>query len=251
MVAQNMLQEIPPEICLLTNLRFLNVSGNRIRWLPAEILKMRLETLRLQPNPFLQPPSVKQNTPWPYTPILQRLSRPLPLVEVLLRRLVTTSRDSDVSLLEEYYNDPVKAGFKIPDHIHDALRACDSTSIPGPRRVYSMHNNAHGPADGLFDKHSYMQVTGFGRCNGIECKAATNTAQGIFVLPAEERFTWQPVAAQIAPGNGTELFPVRWRGCTHGCLADATMDKAEDEEDEFEDVGEVVPISTGDLDFSD
>ncbi|KAI0628210.1 hypothetical protein C8Q77DRAFT_1162376 [Trametes polyzona] len=44
----------------------------------------------------------------------------------------------------------------------------------------------------------------------------------VFVRPAEERFTWEEVVAGVRVGGegfGGSGVPVRWRGCSRGCLA--------------------------------
>ena len=42
----------------------------------------------------------------------------------------------------------------------------------------------------------------------------------MFVRPAEERFTWEDVIAGVrVAGEGGGGVPVRWRGCSRGCLA--------------------------------
>ena len=49
----NMLQEIPPQIAQLIHLQELNVKNNQLRYLPAEMLGMRLQTLEIEPNPWM------------------------------------------------------------------------------------------------------------------------------------------------------------------------------------------------------
>jgi hypothetical protein len=62
-LGQNHLTYIPPEITSLRNLRDLNIAGNRLEYLPAEMLNMSLTQLQVFPNPFMEPPSaVTANT---------------------------------------------------------------------------------------------------------------------------------------------------------------------------------------------
>jgi hypothetical protein len=56
----NLFEELPPGIGKLSNMTELNVSQNRLRYLPFEILKLftvsnRLTNIQLHPNPFLEP----------------------------------------------------------------------------------------------------------------------------------------------------------------------------------------------------
>ena len=55
---QNDLKEIMPTISRLKNLKVLNLSSNMLRWLPWELLQLSINeppTLRVHPNPFIEP----------------------------------------------------------------------------------------------------------------------------------------------------------------------------------------------------
>jgi hypothetical protein len=52
----NQIEYLPPSICCLTSLKELNLSNNKLQFLPAEILQLSLDSLRLVSNPFLKPP---------------------------------------------------------------------------------------------------------------------------------------------------------------------------------------------------
>lgn len=52
----NQIRYIPPQIANLKNLQALVLSQNKLTYLPAEMLDMRLATLILTPNPWLKPP---------------------------------------------------------------------------------------------------------------------------------------------------------------------------------------------------
>ena len=61
---QNHLKQIMPAISKLKNLEVLNLSSNMLRWLPWEILQLsthKLRTIRVHPNPFLEPVSLKED----------------------------------------------------------------------------------------------------------------------------------------------------------------------------------------------
>ncbi|PWN89786.1 hypothetical protein FA10DRAFT_97449 [Acaromyces ingoldii] len=55
-VRQNNLTELPAAIGELSALRELNISSNKLRWLPAEMQRLALDELLFFPNPFAQPP---------------------------------------------------------------------------------------------------------------------------------------------------------------------------------------------------
>lgn len=57
----NQIEYLPPSICCLTSLKELNLSNNKLQYLPAEILQLSLDSLRLVSNPFLKTP--EQKTP--------------------------------------------------------------------------------------------------------------------------------------------------------------------------------------------
>ena len=52
-IAYNVLEHLPPQIVQLVNLRELNIKNNRLRYLPAEILDMKLTVLELANNPWV------------------------------------------------------------------------------------------------------------------------------------------------------------------------------------------------------
>ena len=64
-VRQNELTEVSPAIRNLVNLEELNLGGNKLRWLPWEILLLsqhKLANIYVHPNPFVQPiPRIKYN----------------------------------------------------------------------------------------------------------------------------------------------------------------------------------------------
>lgn len=235
--------EIPPEIGQLKNLRYLNIAGNRIRWLPAEILQLKLEKLVLQPNHFIESPKTSTLGD-PSGPVQGRLPQPIPFVELMLRKLISPhpGLGGDISVLAFHYTDPIRSGFCIPNHLLDALHACDRVSIPqSSGRKPSLKVSSDRS---LFEKHSYMEVTGVGRCNGNACN-------GVFLLPAEEKLVWRPVAQLIAGSrNGAELYPIRLRGCSHGCLGEEeeVEDESRDEGKGEEQVGEVFTFQKEGLD---
>ena len=52
-IAYNVLEHLPPQIVQLVNLKELNIKNNRLRYLPAEILDMKLTVLELANNPWV------------------------------------------------------------------------------------------------------------------------------------------------------------------------------------------------------
>jgi hypothetical protein len=56
-----------------------------------------------------------------------------------------------------------------------------------------------------------MPITGIGTCPNPE----HGQEKRVFVLHAEQRFTWERRIAGLDVGGAV---PVRWRGCQRGCL---------------------------------
>ncbi|KAL0953729.1 hypothetical protein HGRIS_004920 [Hohenbuehelia grisea] len=246
----NQLTHIPPEIAHLHNLRELNIAGNQLRYVPAEMMKMSLQNLCLHPNPFMplpEPPARPfgrtKTTPWGWraslaraeqeredlsnkritTPPVHRLPHVLPLFELCLRRALhlfsTPSPLPPISPYEMQY---------LPPHIRDLLAACGLGSSPSdpeppPRDAHPSTSTRRvvsttGPiasfpgAPSAFEREDDARITGAAVCPSPRHRDQDNA---VFVMHAEERFTWENVVAGVNVGGAV---PVRWRGCQWGCL---------------------------------
>ena len=97
----NDLTSIPPQIAQLKALQELNLAQNKLRWLPAEMLNMRLIKLTVSGNPWLSPPPLppQRNLPTsegaerrrPVSDTIARFVVP-PLSEICLRILLAPSK---------------------------------------------------------------------------------------------------------------------------------------------------------------
>jgi len=216
---------MPPEIACLKNLTSLSIGGNRITYLPSEIMQMSLEQLQVIPNPFLEPPQKSSDGTRPFlrTSTLSRLSlqnegpqqrllseakhtlpRVLSLVEISLRGLLSSAgacRSTDTNL-QTYYNLPLdeqEHGY-IPSHLRKVLGTCVPQSIP----------RDGDSIDTPMDDTWWSNITGIG-----SCPSPRHDTQHLYIQHAEERFSWEQTIASVDLG---ELVPVRWRGCQWGCL---------------------------------
>jgi hypothetical protein len=228
---KNKLTYIPPEIVYLRNLRQLNIAGNRLKYLPAEMLNMSLTQLHVHPNTsFLKDPydkhsSTDKNTkqvirPRSVSDTKHCLPRIISLVEMAFRVLFSPSSASQGEyLLEEYYDLPldecpsspfnVTSGkqqfpYPIPPHLRKILSTCVRYSV-----------DPEEPSTSLDDPWS--MVTGIGHCPSPRHRDPDRGQfnSGVFVRHAEERISWEPIIAGISVGGNA---PVLWRGCQWGCL---------------------------------
>ena len=81
----NKLSELPPAISKLSNLVELNVGGNKLRWLPWEMLELlgpraKLRVLNLHPNPFVEPAEASKGESTPTAASGSRVTDALPSI---------------------------------------------------------------------------------------------------------------------------------------------------------------------------
>lgn len=109
--------------------------------------------------------------------------------------------------------------------MRQALTTCDPDSVWGDydEPSLSQGSNASSWKDPYVDENpnvfrepatlraveadDYKRVTGLGKC-------PSKTHDGVFVMHAEERFTWVKRIGSVTVGE----VPLRWRGCQWGCL---------------------------------
>lgn len=185
----NNIEEIPPAIGRLVHLVELNISNNKIQFLPSEIAFLTsLDRLFFAGNPWLAPPSIASSpgsatsTGAPTSPSRTRQLGPL-----------TTPKSAVPSLTELCLR-----------------RLCPSSPADRPQLTASHLASpflARSPyyREKLEDRESWQQLA-LGRCAGC--------GNGFFE-PAEERTEWTTLPG--AEGGGK--VPIKWRGCTGGCLA--------------------------------
>ena len=218
----------------------LTVSGNP--WLPPPPL----------PNDVLESKPTSEAIP--------RFSIP-PLAEMCLRTLISRphapSSDSAPdahkqtrTLLESSYEIPLTEEHGLNAHILSLLRVCVPAAVARPvedqirtkrRRedpserdhdVFGPSPPTHPPRTSLpaGDPPSIKdlepeEITGSSVCPSPDHRDEGGSWLGdrepVFVRPAEERFTWEDVIADVRVGGegiGGAGVPVRWRGCSRGCL---------------------------------
>ncbi|KAG6837348.1 hypothetical protein H0H93_010950 [Arthromyces matolae] len=221
----NNLTYLPPEINRLIGLEEFSVGQNRIQYLPAEMLQMKLKSLHLIPNPFMTPPPSRDPHSLGSSTVSKttRITGSVPsLAELLLRFLLSPvdpmTPDSQ-TMLEAHYELPIpeepashltkqqcpsKIHFpaSLPPFVRSALNAC----LPGS--VYLDEE----PDSPTANRHT-DDVTGIGMCpSPLHQRHGTPR---LFVMHAEERYTWEAMVAGVEMGGSV---PVRWRGCKQGCL---------------------------------
>lgn len=253
-VGANALTEIPPQIGQLKKLRELNIGNNQLKYLPAEILGLRLNNLTIDPNPFLPYPGTR-TTPTTYKFEPRTI---IPLLELCLRGLLSpcTDAQSDSTCpstrstsktqktwLSEKYDMPLSNEFlkNIPAPILEILSACAPDCVPSvlspnvtpqaspmrKRRLAVARSQKRIPCVSTCTSPSHLLVGDYDAYR-----------RPVFVSHAEERFTWEKNVAGQTVG-GLYGVPILWRGCSYGCLDyldPETVSKAEpkDEKDVFD-----------------
>ncbi|EMD38767.1 hypothetical protein CERSUDRAFT_122337 [Gelatoporia subvermispora B] len=229
----NALREIPPQIVHLPSLQDVNVSNNNLRWLPAEMLSMKLNMLSVRGNPWVEPPT-DPKAPQP-PPSAKRISPTIvhftvpPLTELCLRVLLapdplsTYEDGTQKTVLETTYITPIVREDAPPGFI-ETLHSCVPGSVAqpsdapaqSPAKLGKRSRSRHSRID---ERHDLDSPPGIGICPSPA--HAPGGRVPVFVRHAEERFTWErtvarrDVGAEGVPGAGV---PVRWRGCSRGCL---------------------------------
>ncbi|KAF8817536.1 hypothetical protein BYT27DRAFT_7074476 [Phlegmacium glaucopus] len=232
----NYISYLPPEVARLKNLQSLNICNNRLTFVPSELLGMKLQSLLLFPNPFISPPP----SPRPISKIEYFAPKVPPLTELALRVLLArpTSQTSvpfssatnmPETLLEQRFDLPLPIGASwcpLSPLLQQTLSVC----VPGS--VLPDESLAISSSD-----DESMQITGIGTCPNPE----HGQGKSVFVMHAEQRFTWERKIAGLDVGGAV---PVRWRGCQRGCLDFLCPDE------EVNDV-EFQVVRFGGLDFED
>ncbi|KAL1747955.1 hypothetical protein HDZ31DRAFT_30850 [Schizophyllum fasciatum] len=254
----NRLTHIPAGIGALVNLETLSLYNNPIRYLPSEILKLnKLKQLLLFPNSTLQVESGKQclvGEPYRFGH-----SRVPQLTELILRKLLAphsaTSASTQETYMEAHFVLPVTDYFRpdrpCPPHIRRVLVDClprsvgrsasSSVSSPpvqtrGPTSIFmSDFDTDH---DVLADLNEVRAIDPDEQYEVLRCPNPAHGPSGtVFIHPLEVRFTWETHFGGATPGGA---IPVRWRGCSWGCL-----DFLGEEEAETSDLDEEIHLVSG------
>jgi hypothetical protein len=188
----NGLTRLPPEIAKLVNLRDLNVSFNKLEYLPSELTKMRLSLLNVMSNPFRRREHVARDV----------VSVFPSLTELCLRVLLSPSRRfPGRTTLEEMFVLPLPDG-RYPPSLVEILSVCVPGAVSRPHAFVRKppiitHTTITGTGTCQSPRHNYQHVT------------------SVFAHHAEEGIVW---TRDVAGVRLPEEVPVQWRGCMPGCL---------------------------------
>ena len=206
----NFIRYLPPEIARLKNLQSLNVCNNKLKFIPSELLEMKLHSLLLFPNPFISPPPTSRPVSEieyfaPKVPSLTELALRVLLAHPTSQKSALFSSATDVpeTLLEQRFDLPLPIGaswYPISPPLKKTLSICV------PRSVLCDESLAISNSD---DESS--PITGIGTCPNPE----HGQEKKVFVVHVEQRLTWERRIAGLDVGGAV---PVRWRGCQRGCL---------------------------------
>lgn len=226
-----MLTEIPPLICQLRNLRELNVANNKLHYLPSEIMSLRLKSLAVDPNPFLENPYGKKEPAkhrW-FGPI-DRRHTVVPLAELALRALLAPEADSPdlqesalAALATRRQKTTLECRYELPleeDDVPPPLRETLSSCFPGSIPSSQSPNATPFASPEAQRRHASSNP----RPCVSECPSRKHLditdgeyRRPLFVGYAEERLSWEKEVAGQKVGGETGI-PIRWRGCSAGCL---------------------------------
>ncbi|KAG9126275.1 hypothetical protein FRC07_004127 [Ceratobasidium sp. 392] len=236
----NKLQELPPIISNIKSLRSLNVGNNKLQCLPAELSSLTLQTLLVDPNPFLPPPTLVYSNSRVLGPLT--IHNRIPKLSELALRVALEQPPKLPSL--SFTPTKRTAVLLTPSPSHTSVFSSPSTSSsnqfpPHPLIVSSYYDIQSWlqslPTLAVTHLRAALHGSGdardvYGTCPNAQHRADVKE-HGLFVDPAEERFEWVKSLA------GCELaspVPLLWRGCRAGCLDFLEGHvKERDEDDEF------------------
>lgn len=225
----NQLTHVPPAIGCLVNLDELNLSNNRISYMPSEILGMKLKKLLLNANPLLQPPR-------PFggdrvmSPLVRHQQDVRSLLDiatsVLLSPPLSSATEAGMKTktkLEEIWELPLPPGVlnaELIGKINAALpRSCRSRTMESPSRALRPGSPSPQPS-GKQPATSWDVDDDAGMNPRYNvCPSPNHLSCTMFIDHGEERFEWIKDVVEVVvsdlPGGAV---PIRWRGCSAGCL---------------------------------
>ncbi|WVF69583.1 hypothetical protein IAT40_004361 [Kwoniella sp. CBS 6097] len=258
----NKLTALPAAIGELQHLKELNISLNQITELPSTILNLNLELFTASSNAFIkQEPEVVRFSDLirHYEPDQQSVPR---LTTICMNLLISPRPPNDLPpLLDMYEWDAPVRGIPHPlldaNELHEIIPSSSpqdlarvlqvlrtaSTHFQHKRRTALGSSALHSHVDPFPKSHrppppdDALTNPFFYSCPSprhLERENISDTdnltmpmvvpSRRIFLHPAEERIEWREVC-------GTKDLPVRWMGCSPGCLD--FLDHEDDEEDEW------------------
>jgi hypothetical protein len=204
----NNLTALPPSIRHLRSLEELQLGGNRIQYLPSEIIKLPLKTIGLHPNRWLPCPLEESSKiPRLLGPLQSKFVIP-PLTEICVRILLSkpsseTPAGQPKTYLERHVEMPLSQ-WELPPNYLAILEA----SVPSGQRQ-SVSPDADG---GWRKEHDAMLDARSSLCPNQQKHIGVSSC---FSEPAEVRYQWVKRINEVDVGG---LIPVEWRGCSYRCL---------------------------------
>ena len=200
----NNLTALPPSIHHLKSLEELQIGGNRIQYLPSEILRLRpfLKKIGLHPNPWLEPPF---KAPRLLGPLHSNFVIP-PLTEICLRILLSrpTSENPGEQKPKTYIECSMEmplSRWGLPPKYLTILEASVPDGQPRSIEVGAERK-----------EYDAMQDA----CSSLCANQPRHIGESsCFSEPAEVRYEWVKRINEVDVGG---LIPIEWRGCSYGCL---------------------------------
>ncbi|WVR04801.1 hypothetical protein IAU60_001813 [Kwoniella sp. DSM 27419] len=240
----NQIKALPAAIGELRHLKALNIGLNRLTYLPSTILDLPLEMLHATPNEWIKKePEVER-----FSNLIRHYDteHPVPRLTTLCMNLLLSPRPPNdlPPLLDMYEWDAPTRGIAHPlldaDAMHDiipgatkvdvervlqALRTASTQQNHRRRTGGGSSGSLNANADPFPRSHRPAPIDDastnpfFSPCPSprhheydAEVPAHSRPSRHIFLHPAEERIEWREVC------NVKDL-PIRWMGCSPGCLA--------------------------------
>ncbi|WRT64563.1 uncharacterized protein IL334_001495 [Kwoniella shivajii] len=243
----NKLTSLPAAIGELRHLKELNVGLNHLTELPSTILHLNLDLFTASPNDFPKRPSHEER----FSDIILNYDHPVTrLTTICMNILISTRPPNDLPpLLDMFEWDHPKRGVPHPlldsEAMHEVIpshsvsdlgrvlqtlrtasttykhrktsggrRSLDSSVDPFPRPYKPL------PPDDA-STNPYFYPCPSPRHLEMNLDTTSRPTRHLFLHPAEERIEWREVC-------GTKDLPIKWRGCSPGCLD--FLEKDEEEE---------------------
>ncbi|WWC59695.1 uncharacterized protein I303_102257 [Kwoniella dejecticola CBS 10117] len=245
----NKLTALPPAIGELRQLKELNIGLNHLTELPSTILNLNLELFTTSPNSFMKRPLTDER----FSEIQRAQDHPVPrLTNICMNKLLSPRPPNDLPpLLDMFEWDQPQRGVPHPlldpGAMHEII---PSHSVADLRRVlqalksasshYKNRRTAGGgrPIDSSIDPfprsqkcsapddaslNPYYYPCPSPRHLEIDATNCDRPSRHLFLHAAEERIEWRQIC-------DNKDLPIRWKGCSPGCLDFLNHDDGEEEE---------------------
>ncbi|KAK6903496.1 hypothetical protein I203_106999 [Kwoniella mangroviensis CBS 8507] len=247
----NKLTTLPAAIGELRHLKELNISLNHLTELPSNIVNLNLDTFTASSNNFPKRPSLDER----FSDLQRNYDHPVArLTTICMNKLISPRPPNDLPPLLDMFEwdypqkgvphpllDPEAMHEIIPSHkvsdlgrVLQALRSASTAyknrkrSAGGGRSLdshidpFPRTHKPFPPDDASMNPYYYPCPSP----RHLEIDAGTNDrpSRHLFLHAAEERLEWVQIC-------DTKDLPIRWLGCSPGCLD--FLDKEDDEDEEW------------------